>query len=503
MLTCPNLDCSKPNTNNSNFCISCGTQFLLNHRYGLIHDLGSGGFGRTYLAEDQKRNQAKVAVKQFFPERSIQDHPSAYQEALRLFKEESERLLQLEQHPQIPILFEFFQESESHFLVQQFIDGYTLATELEHQRKPFTEAQLRQFLLDFLPVIDFIHTQQIIHRDIKPDNILRRFSDQRLVLVDFGASKSISQTTLARTGTKIYSLGYTAPEQEAGHAHFSSDIYSLGATCLYLLTQKNPIDLWDYVEDKWTWQATLSAINNPISSSLSDILHKMLAKGIKKRYQSAAEIILILLEKEQFTPISSATAVSKLASEEDELKSAKGINYTQLRSLIKAGNWQQADLVTSQLMKQVLGNQPIHQFPSRDLHTINNLWTKYSKERFGFSIQKELYVQCGGKLNRTTKNDLKTWSKFCKLVGWRENDLFGWRKLGSSVLDLLEEESKTPSSYDKGYFPYDFFVDSYGLQGVLVAMYFMGTSDAERYSYYKYGKFCSILERLKFCESTI
>ncbi len=124
------------------------------------------------------------------------------------------------------------------YLVQEFIKGNDLLDEL--QKNPFNEQQIREVLTDLLPVLSFVHSCNVIHRDIKPDNIIRRQKDGKLVLIDFGGAKQISQTNLARQGTGIYTSGYAPTEQMRGRAVPASDLYALGATCTRLLTQCLP-----------------------------------------------------------------------------------------------------------------------------------------------------------------------------------------------------------------------------------------------------------------------
>ncbi len=305
---------------------------MLNQRYQCDRTLGQGGFGRTHLVRDRQRGNAKVVVKQFIPSEELRKSTGGLQKALQLFHKESERLLQLDQHPQIPILFEAFEEHKSHFLVQQFIDGQTLAEELEAQGKPFTEAQVRSLLLDLLPVLQFIHDRQIIHRDIKPENIMRRQVDNRLVLIDFGAAKMATQTELAKTGTTIGSAGYAAPEQSYGKATFASDLYSLGVVCLNLLTQMHPFDLYDGMNGTFAWRDFLK--NNPVGDSVASVLDKLTKSLLKHRYRSPQDA---LKDLQQPTP---AVASPTASSSPKSIAPSSSKNYTerlQAKGLFKQG----------------------------------------------------------------------------------------------------------------------------------------------------------------------
>ncbi|MGK7922762.1 MAG: VIT domain-containing protein, partial [Trichodesmium sp.] len=200
----------------------------------------------------------------------------------------------LGKHPQIPELFAHLTQDNHQYLVQEYIDGQNLAEELE-THGVFSETKIRELLNQMLPLLEFIHEHQVIHRDIKPEKInsltnLGGYKTQKhsLVLVDFGAAKFTSQTTLKKTGTVIGSAAYIAPEQTRGKAVFASDIYSLAITCIYLLTGVEPFDLFDSGEDKWVWQDYLK---NSVSLQLRQIIDKMLETATKKRYQTAAEVL--------------------------------------------------------------------------------------------------------------------------------------------------------------------------------------------------------------------
>lgn len=219
------------------------------------------------------------------------------EKAAELFHLEAVKLEELGKHPQIPELLAHFEQDNRQYLIQEYIDGPNLAQELDEQGA-FNETQIRQLLQELLPVLQFVHERLVIHRDIKPENIIRRrvsptnFGKAKageLVLVDFGASKSVTYSALPRTGTVIGSAGYAAPEQAFGKAVFASDLYSLGVTCIHLLTQVPPFDLYDSREGKWVWRDYL--VNNPVSPQLGRILDKMLSYALAHRYQSAAEVL--------------------------------------------------------------------------------------------------------------------------------------------------------------------------------------------------------------------
>ena len=286
MSYCLNPACPNPqNPTATKFCLSCGAKLLLKERYRALKPIGQGGFGRTFLAVDEdKPSKPRCVIKQFYPQAQ---GTSTVQKAVELFNQEAVRLDDLGKHPQIPELLAHFTQDDRQYLVQEFINGQNLAQELA-QQGAFNETQIWQLLNDLLLVLQFVHERQVIHRDIKPENIIRRESDRKLVLVDFGASKFVSSTALHQTGTSIGSPEYVAPEQARGQALYASDIYSLGVTCIHLLTQMSPFDLYDINEDVWVWRQCLAI---PVSDSLGKILDKMLQSAPSRRYQSATEAL--------------------------------------------------------------------------------------------------------------------------------------------------------------------------------------------------------------------
>lgn len=269
---------------------------FLHGKYRILRIIGQGGFGRTFLAEDvSAANEPRCVIKQFFSSGS-----NSSDQAAALFRLEAQRLKELGNHLQIPKLLEYFEVAGNQYIAQEFVDGQNLEQELA-QNGAFTEVEIRSLLQELLPVLQFIHEHQVIHRDIKPENIIRR-GDRTLVLVDFGAAKYASETVLAKTGTMIGSAEYVAPEQAMGKAVFQSDLYSLGVTSIHLLTQIPPFDLMDYGEGGWFWRDYL---RQPVSHQLGDIIDKLLERGTKRRYQSAAEVLADLAESQRaiFTPV--------------------------------------------------------------------------------------------------------------------------------------------------------------------------------------------------------
>ncbi|MEG4227550.1 serine/threonine-protein kinase [Microcoleus sp. N9_B2] len=296
MSYCLNPACQNPqNADRTQFCLSCGSKLLLRERYRAIKPLGRGGFGRTFLAVDEdKPSKPRCAIKQFFP---LSQGTSSSEKAAELFNREAVRLDELGKHPQIPELLAHFQQERYQYLVQEFIEGENLQQELA-RTGPVSASQILGMLNDLLPVLQFVHSRSVIHRDIKPPNIIRRRISQtpiiytyptltgELVLVDFGAAKLVEG--LRETGTVIGSPEFVAPEQIRGQAVYASDLYSLGVTCIYLLTQISPFDLFDINQDVWVWRDFLKVQIDP---KLSRILDKMIEPSLSRRYKSVAEVL--------------------------------------------------------------------------------------------------------------------------------------------------------------------------------------------------------------------
>ena len=329
------LACGAANPLDTKFCSQCRTRLLIQDRYRALRVIGQGGFGKTFLAQDEgKPSKPKCVIKQF-----IYDDPATLREAQRLFEQEAVRLDDLGKHPQIPELLAHCEQEGQQYLVQEFIDGENLLQELNRAGR-FSEAKIKELLLDLLPVLQFIHAGQVIHRDIKPENIIRRRSDGRLVIVDFGAAKMASQTALAKTGTTIGSAGYAAPEQAFGKALYASDIYSLGVCCLHLLTDINPLTMYDPVEG-FVWRDFLP--DRQVANWLDDILEKMTQPNVRQRYQSASEILQILqpspqLQVSQSRSVSPAVGRSSSLSDSVSLDCGNGVMIELVR--VAAGSFQ-------------------------------------------------------------------------------------------------------------------------------------------------------------------
>jgi CHASE2 domain-containing sensor protein/tRNA A-37 threonylcarbamoyl transferase component Bud32 len=261
--------------------------FSLRGRYKIINRIGSGSFGKTYLAEDTDMpGKTYCVVKQLNP---THNDKKFLKIARRLFHTEAETLEKLGRHDQIPQLLAYFEQDQEFYLVQEFIKGNTLSEELI-PGKCLTESQTVALLKDVLEVVDFIQSYNVIHRDIKPANIMRRESDGRLVLIDFGAVKLL-QTKIADAQESytvaIGTSGFAPPEQLSGLPEFSSDIYALGMLSIQALSGRSPTRL----RRDWTTSKVMWRDYAQVSDELAAILDKMVCYDCRQRYQSAAEVL--------------------------------------------------------------------------------------------------------------------------------------------------------------------------------------------------------------------
>jgi len=426
MSYCVTPGCLTPeNPDSARFCRSCGSKLWLQERYRSIQPIGRGGFGRTFLAVDENiPSQPHCVIKQLY----IQNPGTeVFPKAVELFHQEAVRLDELGKHPQIPTLLAHFEQNQQLYLVQELIPGQTLMQELQ-QKGAYDENQIWALLKDLLPVVQYVHSHQVIHRDIKPSNIIRRthstpksgFTSPQLsnsgefgelgslVLIDFGVAKLLTDTALLHTGTIIGSPEYMAPEQIKGKVLPASDLYSLGVTCLQLLTGVPPFDLFDAINDCWVWRDFLPS-GKLVSDRLGKILDKLVQNTIKDRYQSADQVLQYL------NPTPKAPHQLIQPHPGDNLVSQVSINYTRLRNLLARKKWLEADQETWDIFCQLSARAPgyylktrdIENLPCEDLLTIDRLWLKYSDGHFGFSVQKHIYQAVG-----------EDYLSFCDRVGW-------------------------------------------------------------------------------------
>jgi serine/threonine protein kinase len=461
--------------------------------YEIIRPIGRGGFGYTFLAEDLTAVVEKryCVVKQL--RMDVYHDPKTIAGIKRSFKREARVLQNLGQRSgNIPSLDDYFSitvtdpvlhiPQEFNFLVQQYIEGEDLGEELKQQGL-FSETKVLDLLKNILPVLKFIHNNNVIHRDIKPSNIIRSTEEEnKFYLIDFGAVKQVIKGDIDTKETSIVfgDGNYAPPEQRSREeVNASSDLYALAATCVRLLTGEFYIHSRG-VNNLWNWEKYPH-----ISEPLGKILRKMLQEESYYRYQSATEVIEALDKMKSSTntkidpsddsddtkgvikprtrevieatdkpskgkkinskddtkvinPNPFLNFIKKLGNNPSSRTQSIPVTFQNLEALLEAGKWRDADLETWELMLKLtkreqerwLRIEDVKNFPRQELRKMDQLWVKYSNGKFGFSVQKQIWLELGGKLDG--EPDWDTYKKLGDRVGWRQNGK--WFKLYNSYI---------------------------------------------------------------------
>jgi serine/threonine protein kinase len=466
-------------------------------KYQIIKPIGKGGFGYTFLAEDLNpvvERKRYCVVKQL--RMDLYHDPQIIAVIKEAFEKEAETLQNLgEKSGNIPCLYDYFSltvtdpllhiSQEFNFLVQQHIEGEDLSKELEEQGL-FSEAKVLDLLKNILPVLRFIHNNDVIHRDIKPKNIMRsKEEENKFYLIDFGAVKQVIKGDIDTTETSIVfgDGNYAPPEQKfRQQVNASSDLYALAATCVRLLTGEYHRD--SRVNQLWNWRKYPH-----ISEHLGKILERMLREKPYYRYQSATAVIEALDKMKPLNESDESSTDTEIDPSDDTKrvikpwtrevieaadKPSKGkkinskddtkvinpnpflnfikklgnnpssrtqstpVTFQNLEALLEAGKWRDADLETWNLMLKLtkreqerwLRIEDVKNFPRQELRKMDQLWVKYSNGKFGFSVQKQIWLELGGKLDG--EPDWDTYKKLGDRVGWRQNGK--WFKLYDSYI---------------------------------------------------------------------
>ena len=269
----------------------------LRGKYQLIDGLPGevqGGQGTIYYAKDITSSIDKIyIVKQFTPR---YDSDFQLQVAKRLFIQEAKILQKLGSHSQIPQIFDYFEENEQFFLVQELIEGHNLKQELD-DKKYFTQSEIIDILKDALEVLYFVHQNNYIHRDIKPSNLIRNKYDQKIYLIDFGAVKEkIKPENLNNQGNFTLTIaigtpGYIPEEQTLGKPQFCSDIYALGMVTIQVLTGIRPRELHYDENSNPIWRDFLPTSKYDFNPNFLDLIDRMVRCNYQQRYQSVVEVL--------------------------------------------------------------------------------------------------------------------------------------------------------------------------------------------------------------------
>ncbi|MDQ3801249.1 MAG: protein kinase, partial [Acidobacteriota bacterium] len=264
----------------------------ISNRYRILQNLGAGGFGQTFLAEDlHLPTKPRCVVKHLKPQAADEE---SVRLARRLFEQEAEVLYRLGNHPQIPTILAHFEEAGEFYLVQELIEGETLAQDFARGKK-YSEAQAVDLLRQVLETLAFVHGQNVIHRDIKPSNLIRRAADGKIFLIDFGAVKQVSINPFNNKASfhstvAIGSAGYTPGEQAAGKPCFASDLYALGLLTIEALTMLHPLKIsQNQTTGEFLWQHKTS-----LHPDLMSFINKLVRYDFRQRFHSAKEAFAAL-----------------------------------------------------------------------------------------------------------------------------------------------------------------------------------------------------------------
>lgn len=286
MSLCINPSCPNPqNLDTQLFCISCGSELLLQGRYRVTCKLGSGGFGKTYEVIDSDGTIQVLKV--------LINNDSKYVE---LFQREAQILTRL-RHEGIPkaqsdAYFLFYPSNKQqplHCLVMEKIEGLNLQQYIQKRGTPIDEKNAIRWLEQLVNILETVHGQNFFHRDIKPSNIMLKV-DGQLVLIDFGTAREITETFVTKQAsgqvTGIISTGYTPSEQFNGQAVPQSDFFALGRTFIYLLTGKDPNQFYNFQTDELSWREAVPHL----SQQFGNFLDRLMARFPYQRPQNTREI---------------------------------------------------------------------------------------------------------------------------------------------------------------------------------------------------------------------
>ncbi len=365
MSYCINPNCKHPqNPAHHSLCQSCGFSLKLKDRYRIIKVLGQSVTSRTFLAVDEDQpSKSRCVIKQFLHSDHPDSNPNDQAVNLRLVRSDhsvpANELERLGKHLALPELSAAFQQDHYQYFVHEYIPGRNLASLLADDGV-FREVQIWELLNEVLPTLEFIHENNLVHADLKPENLIRRsesyLSDSspgdepQIILVDIGSVIYPEESLILEDNNKG-SAEYSAPEQLHSQVSPSSDLYSLGVTCLHLMTQVSPFDLYDVKSNTWVWRDYLKY---PVSRRLGRVLDKLVQRYPTQRYQSATEVMRDLRPG----PV---LALNSLSTQQKLMLTAWGGAVVAIASLILSSIPSNVDRMSSQ------SPQPVYPLPDTQL----------------------------------------------------------------------------------------------------------------------------------------
>ena len=465
---------------------------LKDGRYTIEQVLGHSGFGQTYVALRNASNSERVVLKHLKKEDGEDD--KSFRDRQTAFTNEAIRLASCEHSHIVKVRPESFWEGDLVHMVMEHIQGENLEVLVKQRQKPLPLDEALRYITQVASALEHIHNfdPPLIHRDVKPANIGLRSQNREAVLVDFGSAKEV-RTDASLSQKATFTPAYSPIEIYSGVKKDTyTDVYSLGATLYFLLTNREPSPSQQRVIEDVPPPIEL---NPHVSQRVNDAIVTAMEIKPKDRVQTVAEFMQRLGLKpsiihqglqglfgakvapsnpqvdkqiaEQAAKIAATEKQAKLerlrreqveqqlqqleadkqrlareqqradvaerqqlqrAEQEQkiELRSAKGIDYRELEKLLKDKQWHIADQLTDKLMLKVMAREKegyltlknIKNFHCEDLQTIDHLWVHYSNGLYGFSVQKQIYVECGGNLDFSYPSP-ETWDKFCDGTAWK------------------------------------------------------------------------------------
>ncbi|WP_293128219.1 serine/threonine-protein kinase [Microcoleus sp. bin38.metabat.b11b12b14.051] len=382
-------------------------QQLDDGKYIIEEYLGGGGFGETYRAQNRHEGKS-VAIKTL---NLYQQFQPDFAKTQNKFLKEAMSLSKC-RHPHIVEVYDIFREGDFNCMVMELIEGIDLAAHLKENGR-LSEQKALSMIQQLGDALTCVHKQNLTHRDVKPENIMLRKRGMEAVLIDFGLARQATLSgklmTNSSRGTEHYAPIELAEQRPQLGAY--TDVYSLAATLYNMLTDNKPIPspgrkiIDPFIQPK--------QYDNKISDRVNAAIIKGMELEPQNRPQSVQEWLDLVIPK-------------PVAAETTRVISAVGMDYINLRNLLAAKKWKEADEETERVMLKVAGREKegwleekhMDNFPCEDLRTIDQLWVKYSNGRFGFSVQKRIYQSLGG----TREYNTEVWEKYGDKVGWRKKN---------------------------------------------------------------------------------
>jgi len=419
-------------------------QSLKGNRYIIQRKIGSGGFGITYLAQDGKGRQ--WVVKTLKDEVMNNDEYADYRDKyIRDFEREATRL-GFCRHPHIVQIENAFTHQDFPCIVMEYIQGIDLWQRLKKQGA-LSEAEAVRYIRQIGEALIVVHDKGLLHRDLKPHNIMVRPTQDEAVLIDFGIAREFI-SDLTQTHSIALSPGFAPIEQydEQGHRGEYTDVYALAATFVTLVTGSPPPPSFIRAgRDRFQ-------VPTGVSAAVQKAIKAGMAVQPEDRPQSVEawmELLQVSTPRVQTPKVQTPAWHQELERQVSAPRVQTPARYRVLERLLQGGDWKGADGETERVMLEVanrteacwLDVASIDNFPCEDLRAIDGLWVKYSNGRFGFSVQKRIYQSLGG----TREYDRKVWEAFGDWVGWRRNG--EWQVYYDLIFSTKAPEAHLPQKW--------------------------------------------------------